>query len=301
MNRGTHIGAASSDQRSCQPLENAPAGRVILTQVNPSSSLISRLQANSWETYSWPALALTPVLTAAVPQLETFDLVVFVSGNAARFFKQQLEADHRPTWPIHVPVATVGLSSAAAVREAFGQTVQVIHPPADSSAFDSEALWSQLQPLLPRLRSVLIVRGGVGPEGQGRGWLKQQFEQAGVRVHMHVTYRREAAIWPQQYLRELNCWVEMRQAPVWVFASGEGVAAVAGQLSQLRKPLWEGSRVVVFHPRIGDAVISAVEVAGLATRAHYIIDPAEAGAESSGVVIQVCLPHEDAVLAAIVH
>src|SRR5690606_34603163 len=122
-----------------------------------------------------------------VPAPDAFDLVVFVSGNAVRFYGQQLACiDSAVRWPSTVPAATVGLGSARAVRESFGPAVRVIHPPADAPAFDSEALWAEMERRGEAPARVLIVRGGDGAGGQGRNWLAGQFSRSGAEVTLHA-------------------------------------------------------------------------------------------------------------------
>lgn len=283
------------------------AGHVILTQVNPPESLMARLCDEGWQVHAWSALELTPASESTVPQPVAYDLVVFVSGNAVRFFRQQLESAGKLPWPVQIPAATVGPVSAQAVRRAFGSEVQVVHPPESATTFDSEALWTRLLPMLPALRSVLIVRGGEGAEGTGRNWLRDRFVAAGVQVSLHAAYRRSPAAWSAERLEQLRRWQRGSAPLVWVFASGDGVEAVARQIASLadgaRLP-WDGCRIVVTHPRVAQAVAVAATRNGLATRVVLDGDQrvqVSAAEVAAAVVIQVCLPQEDAVLAAIVH
>ena len=75
--------------------------RVVLTRPEAqNAALIQRLSGHDIEVLSAPALSIGPVLDptelAAVPRPDEVDLVVFVSGNAARYY---LELCHsRPGW-----------------------------------------------------------------------------------------------------------------------------------------------------------------------------------------------------------
>src|SRR5690606_33283513 len=89
----------------------------ILTRpAGQSANLARELRIRGWKVYDWPALLLTGLPAIQVPDPAQFDLVMFVSGNAARFFFQQLACAsglaQAVDWPAAVPAATVGLGSA---------------------------------------------------------------------------------------------------------------------------------------------------------------------------------------------
>jgi len=286
-------GARSSLRGSRTVVLTRPAGQ--------SNALAAALLRQGWQVCDWPALLLTGLPALDVPVPDAFELVVFVSGNAVRFYSQQLACvgATQTDWPDGVPTATVGLGSARAVHECFGSTVRVIHPPAEAPAFDSEALWAELerQGLAPT--RVLIVRGGQGAEGQGRNWLAGQFARSGAEVTLHAAYRRAAAVWPAQRLDQMRAWQEHGVRPAWLISSREGLEAVLAQAGE-RAVLagWQGARVLAPHPRIAQAIASRAASCGIATR--QVSGPAPEP-DPQAIMIQTCMPHDEAVLEAIVN
>ncbi len=288
-----------------EPHDDAPPAtrRVVLTRpAGQSALLVEALHAAGWQVHDWPALLLTGLPALDVPHPGAFDLVMCVSGNAVRFYFEQL-ATARGTesvvWPVGVPIAVVGPSSAQAVRDAGGARIDVIQPADDVATFDSEALWARLSALPELPRNVLIVRGGAGPTGEGRSWLAERLTQAGAHVTLYSAYRRAPAIWPAQRLRQLRAWRAGGHRPVWHISSREALSAIVDQIGPEDAVAgWLGARVVVGHPRIADALERVVLSCGAATRRT---EGPGAAAEPSRVVIQTSMPTDAAVLATIVN
>jgi len=276
----------------------------ILTRpAGQSVQLACALRMRGWKVYDWPALLLTGLPAVTVPDPAQFDLVMFVSGNAARFFFQQLACAGGlaapVVWPGSVPAATVGLGSAQAVRECAGDAVDIIHPPEDSASFDSEALWAELQRRGIRPRKVLIVRGGRGEEGHGRSWLTQQFQAGGAEVTLYAAYRRDPMVWPPQRRRQLRAWHAGKLRPVWFLSSREAVEALVQQMgAKTMLAYWTGCRIIVPHIRIARFIDQLAESCGIATCAVQAVCTKP---DTEVIMIQTCMPHDDAVLEAIVN
>lgn len=276
----------------------------ILTRPAGQSAMLARaLHMRGWKVYDWPALLLTGLPAVKVPDPSQFDLVMFVSGNAARFYFQQLACAsglaNPVVWPAAVPAATVGLGSAQAVRECAGQGITIIHPPQHAANFDSEALWAELQRLGARPRKVLIVRGGQGEQGHGRGWLAEQFQADGAEVTLYAAYRRDPMIWPPQRRRQLRAWRAGKLCPVWFLSSREAVEALVQQMgAETMLMYWTGCRVLVPHPRIARFIDELAVSCGVATRPVQASSPEP---DTEVIMIQTCMPHDDAVLEAIVN
>ena len=256
-----------------------------------------------WKVYDWPALLLTGLPAVQVPDPAQYDLVMFVSGNAARFYFQQLACASglaRPVvWPAAVPAATVGLGSAQAVRECAGDGIRVVHPPQDAAAFDSEALWAELHRLDLKPRKVLIVRGGRGEQGHGRSWLAEQFRADGAEVTLYAAYRRDPMIWPPQRRRQLRAWHAGKLRPVWFLSSREAVEALVQQMgAETLLMHWIGCRVIVPHARIAGFIDELAGSCGIAT---CLVQPGCPEPVPEAIMIQTCMPHDDAVLEAIVN
>ncbi|QEI08100.1 uroporphyrinogen-III synthase [Pigmentiphaga aceris] len=266
----------------------AHAQAVILCRpAGQNEALAERLRATGREVLSLPALTLTASFEEPLPSLSDVDLVVFVSGNAARFFlDRRLREAPDAVWPAHVAAATVGPGSAAAVRAhpAFGVASELVTPPACAAQFDSEALWDALQARQHPLRKVLIVRGT-----QGRDWLAGRLRAAGVEVCIHTAYRRDPAPWAPHACAMLQ-GLAARQAPaVWLLTSVEGVDAL---LTRTREhgltDWWLQGRFVVTHPRIAAHVTAVWQAIS-----------AEHGPTDAAIVLQTCPAGDDAVVAAI--
>lgn len=290
---------------SATPEGESPAGSRVAVLTRPagqSAEIAERLRALHWQVHDWPALLLTGLPAIDVPQPGAFDLVMCVSGNAVRFYFEQLAtARGAPSvaWPVDVPIAVVGPSSAQAVRLAGGERVQLIAPAEDAPSFDSEALWARLQALPELPRKVLIVRGGEGPAGQGRSWLAERLTEAGVQVTLHAAYRRTAAIWPEQRMRQLRAWRAGELRPVWHLSSREALTSVLQQVGTTAAIAgWVGSRIVVGHARIAQALVRVADSCGAATQ---VTQGPGAPADPARIVIQTSMPTDAAVFATLVN
>jgi uroporphyrinogen-III synthase len=252
---------------------------VVLTRpAGQNAALATRLRAVGREVLDLPSLQLTP-LSGPAPDPAAFELVVFVSGNAVRFYldARRDAAGGWTAWPDKVAAATVGPSSSAALRShpAFGSAPLVIQPSPNAATFDSESLWTELAALDPMPRSVLIVRGGSGPEGRGRDWLAARLRDAGVTVTIYSAYRREPAPWSHEAI---------------LVTSKEGADALRSALQDAGLLDWyAGCRLVATHPRIASHVGDA----------HFRTVPASLTPAAREPLLQISSPRDDDIFAAI--
>lgn len=254
--------------------------------------LAARLNEAGIETLPLPALSLRPLQSTQsnMPLPCDYDLIVFVSGSAVRFYLDQLACipEAEPIWPESTLLATVGQASALPLYQASGIIRRnILHPRLPDQQQDSEALWSLLQPLAHRFKRVLIVRGETG-----RDWLGQQLEQAGACVHRLGVYRREPAIWSSAQARLLKKRLEQGGPVVCLMTSSEGVAAVNANIeANGLGSLWERVRFVAIHARV-------------ARRLQSISPDVSNGMAGPGrarpQVVKICSPDEDAIFEAIV-
>jgi len=248
-----------------------------------NDALAVPLRALGWQVLELPALEIQPLpaQAAQLPLPQHYDLVVFVSGNAARLYLQQLQSvAGQASWPTATPAATVGPASARALRElpGFGADATVLCPPPEAPTHDSEALWAVLTARGPLPRRVLLVRGT-----QGRDWLAEQLENAGAQVLRHAVYRRQPAPWPAAAVPCLRQWAGQGASATWLLTSGEGLAAVQAQVRQHGlQAWWSASRCIVTHP-------------ALARRLRQ-----DADGDLPTPMVQICLPLDEAILAAFV-
>lgn len=252
-----------------------PAGR--------NEALAGRLRAAGWQACILPALEIHPLSVAAedLPRPSAYDLVVFVSGNAARQYLDQLaRADGAADWPPAVSVATVGPASAQSLRETgrFGVNTTVLHPDESAPSHDSEALWRVLEALPQLPARVLVVRGT-----QGRDWLGDKLQAHGARVTRHAAYRRQPAGWTPEQLGALRRWADAGVTATWLVTSGEGADAICGQLNAAGLAgWWRRCRFVVTHP-------------SLAARL-----PSPGHGASERPMVKICVPNDESIFQAFV-
>ncbi|MBV7482471.1 uroporphyrinogen-III synthase [Bordetella sp. BOR01] len=256
----------------------------ILTRPDGRNDALARpLRTAGWQVLNLPALDIQPLFVPAeqLPLPQDYDLVIFVSGNAARLYMAQLhDVAGQATWPATTAAATVGPASARALRElpGFGADTTVLCPPPEAATHDSEALWAVLRTRGALPARVLLVRGT-----QGRDWLADQLTAAGTQVVRHAAYRRQPAPWPAAAVRQLHEWARQDARPAWLLTSGEGLAAVQAQVRQQGlQAWWRGCRYIVTHP-------------ALARRLQH-----DAGGNAPAPMVQICLPADEAILAAFV-
>jgi len=228
-----------------------PASRpVILTRpAGRNHALARRLQAHGVATLALPALVLAPLScdAGALPRPNDYDLVVFVSGAAARAYAEQLQhIAHLSQWPAHVPAACVGPATARALRGPFWPpTLRILHPAAEAPRHDSEALWQVLQAVLPGIQRVLIVRGATGRE-----WLSERLSRAAIDVARHAAYQRQAAAWPDAAQQRLAQWHGEGATPVWLVTSTASLDALHAHIARADwLAWWRSHHFVLTHPR----------------------------------------------------
>ncbi len=190
-----------------------------------------------------PAADLAP-LQAAWRALPGMSLVMFVSANAVQHF---FAACPLPTaaWPPGVLAAAAGPGTADSLLQAGVPPAQLVSPPRDAPAFDTEALWALLQHRPWQGRQALVVRG----DG-GRDWLADTLRAQGTSVGFVPAYRR---VLPQPDSAGLAVLDRAQAAPasqLWLFSSSEAVF----NLQTLRPASrWNAAVALATHARIAQA------------------------------------------------
>ncbi|HEU0231188.1 MAG TPA: uroporphyrinogen-III synthase [Burkholderiaceae bacterium] len=224
-----------------------------------NDSLASQLRQAGIDVSVQPVLRLIPAATPA-PVPGGFDLVMFVSAAAARFYFEQIHGGRGASWPDTTLACTVGPASARALRDAGVIPAEnIVHPGPESPNHDSEALWALLAPRLPAIKRALIVRGETGRE-----WLGRQLEGAGIEVRHHAAYRREPILWAAGQADELARRLSAASSSVCLVTSTESADALHANIEhhavRLRQ-LWERVRFVTIHPRVASRLTSRFTVA----------------------------------------
>jgi uroporphyrinogen-III synthase len=214
---------------------------------------VQALRALGLDAQALPLIDIAPLadpapLRAAWSQLAAQALVMFVSANAVQHFFAERPSG-QPAWPPGVWAAAAGPGTAQALCQAGVPSAQVLSPAADALAYDTEALWTLLQPLPWQGRQVLVVRGE-----DGRDWLAQTLQAQGAQVRFLPAYRRRL---PQPDAAGQALLARAQAAPgsqLWLFSSSEAVA----NLQRLAPGVaWNAASALATHARIAQAAREA--------------------------------------------
>jgi uroporphyrinogen-III synthase len=171
--------------------------RVLVTRPAGQAAGLSRLvEAAGYEAVRLAAIEIREpadpeALRALAGTLHTYDLAVFISVNAVTYGLDYLLAQR--AWPLHLKVATVGASSAAALQD-YGLTPDLV----PAHHFNSEALLAldELQDM--HGKRVVILRGNGGRER-----LHDALRARGAAVDYVEVYRRACPEIDPQLMRAL--------------------------------------------------------------------------------------------------
>lgn len=170
----------------------AGAGILVTRPAEQSAQLARLLRDAGGEPILFPALEIEPLAETAIASildhLLHFDLVIFVSPNAARVAMPQILKNGG--LPAHAKIAAVGPGTAAELKKSGVRNI--ISPKA---GFDSEALIGELSGMPLGGGRVLIVRGHGGREILG-----ETLRLRGATVEYLECYRR---VKPDRDMREL--------------------------------------------------------------------------------------------------
>lgn len=229
--------------------------QLVVTRPQPDAALwVQQLHAHGVTAQALPMMEIGPSRSAAaraavqtaLHQLGSYHALMFVSGNAVRYFFAQLRAQ-AVSLPAGICCWSPGPGTSKALLSEGISPSALIQPAPDAPQFDSESLWAQAQHSLPRGSKLLIVRGGDGQEaaGKGRPWLTEQLQQRGVQVDFAPVYERQA---PATTPALLDAVQTLRaQQAVWLFSSSECVQHL---LRCNPDWSWHTHTALATHPRI---------------------------------------------------
>lgn len=228
---------------------------LVVTRPQPDAAQwVQQLQAAGVAASALPLMNIGPsrsaaavaTVQAALQQLHSYHAIMFVSGNAVRYFFAQLRAHGLP-WPAMAQYWSPGPGTSKALLSEGIPPSALIQPALDAPQFDSESLWEQAQHHIGPGHKLLIVRGGDGQQAQGHGrqWLTEQLQQRGVQVAFAPVYERLAPLCTPALLHTME-GLRAQQA-VWLFSSSECVQHLV-----LCNPAWswQTHTALVTHPRI---------------------------------------------------
>lgn len=173
----------------------------------------------------------TKALQQQISQLAKCDLAIFISPNAVKFGMAAIAA--AGAWPAQIKVATVGQSSANALREL--GIAQVITP---TQRFDSESLLA-----LPALKNVSGWRVMIFRGDGGRELLGDTLKARGAAVEYVTCYQRSK---PQQ---TPNALLDAKPAAITI-TSSEALQNLWEILDGAARKRLSDTPIFAPHPRI---------------------------------------------------
>ncbi len=164
-----------------QPLQGL--GILVTRPAHQAENLVRLIESAGGTVYPFPTIEIVPPhdLQPAInqiQQLERFDILLFISANAARI-GMELITQHL-SLPDTLQIAAVGKATTRALEQA-GVNVDIL----PTKRFDSEGLLATAELQQVEGKHILIVRG----EG-GRELLAKTLRQRGAEVSYAEAYRR---------------------------------------------------------------------------------------------------------------
>jgi uroporphyrinogen-III synthase len=220
--------------------------KVLVTRPASQAVLwVTRLQALGINAVALPLIDIRPApeslaVVLAWSRIHTLRLMVFVSPNAVEHFFA-LKPAGMP-WPKTLEVASTGPGTTRALRAQGVPRERITEPSAESTQFDSEALWERLALSDWRNAKVLIVRG----DG-GRDWLAETLRTHGAKVTAVMAYQRlPPSFTPSQQALLADALAEP-QRHLWLFSSSEAIAHLAASVTHADLAR---AYAIATHPRI---------------------------------------------------
>ena len=219
---------------------------ILVTRPAEQSGPLARLIRNAGgEPILFPALEIEPLAETAIASVLTrlphFDLVVFVSPNAARVAMPDIVKNGG--LPAQAKVAAVGPGTAAELKKSGVRNI--ISP---RQGFDSEALLGELSSMPLGGGRVLIIRG----QG-GREFLGETLRSRGAAVEYLECYRR---VRPDRDMRELlSLWG--RDGMKACLATSSNIVANLFEMAGAAERSWLCNMpFFVPHPRVAATAFS---------------------------------------------
>ena len=173
--------------------------RVLLTRPRQQQQgLMDAVVQHGGQAFSLPLMAIEPIAAAgqaleyAIRKLDRFDLLVFISSNAARYGARWI-SDYWPRFPAGITVLAVGPTTARVVADLLG--CEVIH--ADTGMTSEDIL------ALPQLRQPGGKRIGIFRGVGGREFLGDTLKARGAEAVYLEVYKRRKIDYPPQRIQGL--------------------------------------------------------------------------------------------------
>lgn len=221
------------------------AGTVLVTRPAGESSdqLCAMLRAAGYKTYSQPLIELhglphpDPVQRQLLLELDRYNHVIFISGNAVQFGMELVE-NFWPQLPEGLRWYAVGEATAARLER---HGIQAITP---GSEMTSEGLLAIPSLQVVRGERVLLVKG----EG-GRDTLRRELVGRGATVDELACYRRSLPDLPSG---ELAARLARWAIDIILISSGEGLANLQLLLSPTESSKFKAVGMIVPSSRVAN-------------------------------------------------
>ncbi len=229
---------------------------VITRPVAQAVTLAAQVQALGREAVVFPLLEIHPLLNpqllqAALADLTSYAMVVFVSPNAIHAGFAELRRDYKNViWPKTVAIGVMGGGSRVALAEhGIDDGNATIFSPHDLERTDSETLLASLDPVAWCGKKILIVRGE-----SGREFLSQSLQSMGAEVQQVSAYCRTVPIFDAEFCRQLQHILATPHD--WVVTSSEALRVLMQRLVEIGNMLdvakMQQQRMLVPHRRIAE-------------------------------------------------
>jgi uroporphyrinogen-III synthase len=217
------------------------AGVLVTRPAGQETALCQAVAVAGFRVYSQPLLELqalpelTPQQRSLLLELDLYQHIIFISGNAVRFGMARVE-DFWPQLPVGVNWYAIGDITAGLLQD-YGVTA--VTP---GAGMTSEALLALPQLQAVQGQRVLIIKG----EG-GRATLRQALAGRGATVDELACYRRRCPNLPRGQLAEkLDQW----GIDVVLISSGEGLDNLQALLRPQETTNFRGISLVVPSERV---------------------------------------------------
>jgi len=243
---------------------NKPA--VLVTRPSgQAAALCDALRDSGYKACEQPLLELltlpelSPDAQASIENIDKYQHIIFISGNAVRFGMEQIRA-RWPQIPGEAQVYAIGESTAAMLHE-YGVEAICAGP-----AMTSESLLSLPQLQAVDRQKILIVKG-LG----GRTALREVLSERGAAVDDLVCYQRQCPVLaPGELAAKLSNW----KIELLLISSGEGLCNLLTLLSPAETINLCTVPVIVPSRRVarmaGDAGFTTVHTAENASNAAML-------------------------------
>lgn len=236
--------------------------RVIVTRpAHEAERWVRDLRARAWAAQALPLIAILPVsdetaLQQARARLGDYQAVMFVSGNAVRYFLAGLPS---AAWrDVQTRAWATGPGTVRALTDLGWPRARVDAPDAAAGGqADSEALWTCVAAQIKPGARVLLVRGADATGCPvGRSWLTDHLTAAGAQIQTVAAYRRVPPVWDAE--QQQCARAAVRDGSVWIISSSEAAAHLR-EIACAAQPALDlhSARAVATHPRIARAARAA--------------------------------------------